>query len=645
MIGNENKKLYLGIFQIGPVQEFIKQSRKTRDLWASSYLLSYLIQNAIEKVGNDKLIYPSPNHYSDLKDQLFNNQKIPVFPNRFLVIHNNEIVLIEKFKDAENEIKNIFEDSKGYKFKYFEVLDEFKNIKKNGTQLIDTQKFNDLLKRQLNNLFEVYWVIVPLDNDYNSSYKKAELIFNARKSIRNFTQIEENGFKCTVCGEREPISNDSLDRNKIKEEWKEISKIFGYKFKENEHLCSVCSLKRLFREDIKFPSTSTIAVSSFLDYLIDNLITDNDLINLFKKFYENLKSEIKTTVNCNILTLIQNTLFEPTKSMLMPKIENKLNEAEVIKNKIDKEILELFELEGLIFYEETYSKLEKKLEEFKTSNTDFLEDLKNKIEEIKKCLEEFKKKKNISKYFAVIKYDGDNIGVKLGQQNSPEEHKIFSEKISSFSEFVAEKQKEFLFIPVYAGGDEGLILCSLSDSLKIVNLFNEEFKSKNLTLSFSLVIAHYRYPLSVIIEKSTELLKAVKDFDSLGKNCFGINLLKRSGEDLVLITSLKRYNSEDILNYFKDIINCYISKDISKRWWRSIVDEKNSYQYKNGNDEIYLDKDLLKLETKRLIKRKLSNKSSNFSSIVEKFINLPLVNDIEFFIKFMSICEFMARED
>lgn len=51
------------ILQIGPVQEFIAQSRKMQDLWSGSYLLSYLIAKAIAavalEVGPDAVIYPN----------------------------------------------------------------------------------------------------------------------------------------------------------------------------------------------------------------------------------------------------------------------------------------------------------------------------------------------------------------------------------------------------------------------------------------------------------------------------------------------------------------------------------------------------------------------------------------------------------
>ena len=50
------------MFQIGPVQDFIAQSRKTQDLWSASYLLSFLIAQAMlaiaDEIGPDAVIFP-----------------------------------------------------------------------------------------------------------------------------------------------------------------------------------------------------------------------------------------------------------------------------------------------------------------------------------------------------------------------------------------------------------------------------------------------------------------------------------------------------------------------------------------------------------------------------------------------------------
>jgi len=91
----------LVMFAIGPVQELIAQARKTVDLWAGSYLLSYLTYKAIEYIGInygfDNIVYPylrgNAFVYRTLQRQgvtLFTeplmDEKIASVPNVFLAI-------------------------------------------------------------------------------------------------------------------------------------------------------------------------------------------------------------------------------------------------------------------------------------------------------------------------------------------------------------------------------------------------------------------------------------------------------------------------------------------------------------------------------------------------------------------------------
>lgn len=104
------------LFQIGPVQEFIAQARKTQDLWSGSYLISFLIARAIlavaegctlpdgrtvEGVGPDSIVFPQvrglpladyhwwkQGYTGDLKLRAShpNELLMPNLPNRFLAL-------------------------------------------------------------------------------------------------------------------------------------------------------------------------------------------------------------------------------------------------------------------------------------------------------------------------------------------------------------------------------------------------------------------------------------------------------------------------------------------------------------------------------------------------------------------------------
>jgi CRISPR-associated protein Cmr2 len=93
------------LFQIGPVQDFIAQARKTQDLWSGSYLLSFLIAQAMlaiaEEIGPDAIVFPQLRglpladfhwwkkaHFGDVKLRASHANELltPNLPNRFLAL-------------------------------------------------------------------------------------------------------------------------------------------------------------------------------------------------------------------------------------------------------------------------------------------------------------------------------------------------------------------------------------------------------------------------------------------------------------------------------------------------------------------------------------------------------------------------------
>ena len=85
---------YLLNVSIGPVQEFIAEARKTRDLWVGSYMLSMVTFKALEPLikNNCKIIYPFITDSSLYKKIIIKLQvtdeslQIASIPNHFLVV-------------------------------------------------------------------------------------------------------------------------------------------------------------------------------------------------------------------------------------------------------------------------------------------------------------------------------------------------------------------------------------------------------------------------------------------------------------------------------------------------------------------------------------------------------------------------------
>jgi len=222
-----DKKTYLFTLTISPVQSFIAQARKSQDLFAGSEILSQLMGKVLETFTDKERIFP---------------RKKEAVSNKILAKLENK---------TEEDIKKIGED-----------LEEKINKEFINTVFKETKCYDNSLQ----NFFQVYWVAVVLDDDYQKRYKQLERNLGAVKNLRTFKQEppQESGQKCSLCGERNGLfyNNDKLPRYIIKN----AIRIKDAQIKENETLCAVCFTKRNYKKDGSFPSLAKICL---LDWLKD----------------------------------------------------------------------------------------------------------------------------------------------------------------------------------------------------------------------------------------------------------------------------------------------------------------------------------------------------------------------------------------
>ncbi len=90
---------------------------------------------------------------------------------------------------------------------------------------------------------------------YPAGYDLADRAQTAAKSLRPFPQSEEKGYRCSLCGEREWLTDDEqaldLPPGQRKERGTLWLRIAGKKpswARKGEHLCALCALKRLWPE-------------------------------------------------------------------------------------------------------------------------------------------------------------------------------------------------------------------------------------------------------------------------------------------------------------------------------------------------------------------------------------------------------------
>ena len=268
---------YLFLFSIGPVQSFIAQARKSRDLRLGSELLSRLIDTAI-KDPSIEVIFPS----KTLKSK----------PNRFI-----------SFIDAndDTEAKAICEHvEKTVRDKYSDLVES----------AIRGNDKHPLVDEHVNNFLEIYWLAVPYtgDDNYHTQYLEVERTFASLKNARLFNQISEKGArKCSLCGERNAIYYGTSGSAPADLADNAIAIDQDQSLEDKEGLCGVCFSKRFFfKNQHPFPSTAEVALGDTLvkaarDTQLQKMIEtyptigDGQLFypdNLTEKYFQ--KQKIKT---------------------------------------------------------------------------------------------------------------------------------------------------------------------------------------------------------------------------------------------------------------------------------------------------------------------------------------------------------------
>lgn len=560
-------KAALLMFKLTPVQNFIKNARKEKDLWAGSHILSYLTFRAIKAVvdefGPDTIIFPhlrgQPFFDKEFEDDfaeilavdgIKERLKIANIPNKFLAIVSEDKV--ENIKDRIQEAID----------KTLKDLLKFSLDKSSPGGKINEHVENFCL-RQMQNYFNVTVCAIPADLEklieiveklpehVREKYRKWLSLVGTSKMrdldlyslmfelLEEITAVESRKFnklegsekeKCTLCGEHEIVGD--------KEVWETTDR---KTFKKNERLCPVCLVKRMYPEWVKekwkieagFESVSEVALKRRLNGrreayydVIDNLEVAKELgcEEVVRSFYENI-----------------NQVLDRLGLSLNPELvygEN-LSSVRAISRTLGVDEETVRRIPGVERY---------------------LEDARNAIGRVEKIIGDF------PRYYAILMMDGDDMGrmlvgedmksVKdylhpkvlehLQQERSekieetmrlvtPATHSAISRALAHFSVNVVlsivEKYRGEL---IYAGGDDVLALLPTDSALacayEIQRLFGEEWDGWNVmpakTMSAGILIVHYKHPLYDALDKARELERKTKEF---GRNAVAVGYLARSG--------------------------------------------------------------------------------------------------------------------
>ena len=480
---------HLFLFTLGPVQSFIAQARKTRDLYAGSQILSALVAEGIEAFKSQfpegVVVFPSEHKLN-----------LASLPNRF----------IAKVKANEAELKTKVDVIEKAVLAAWKKMADDAALKAKAN-MTESQQY--AFDNQIRSLLDIHWVFKKIEGSdefaYATAYEELERLGGAIKNIRDFHQIPEQGRKCSLDGANNALFCNSKNKGNW-HKWNDPVEIRGFSIGETEGLSTISLTKRFYPVDDKFPSTAHVSLMRDI---------------------QNLSPENKKRLQCfeNLFKI------EHIADTCVTMFSNGFVEKATITNPDEYDDWNTDWDEHFLF--------EENLE--KITNPEQRGLLVKLQKELKKDLK--------TRYYAIVLFDGDKMGEWLsGNNNITKEnlekfHTELSGTLASFGKVAKEylNREKGNGQTVYAGGDDfmGFVnIHHLFDVMKhlrkrfdeIVNQGVSAFKKedKNLTFSAGIVIAHYKMPFSEVLKKARAVEKAAKNEG--GRNAFGIAVMKHSGE-------------------------------------------------------------------------------------------------------------------
>lgn len=521
------------------------------------------VQSFIAQARKTQDLYAGSKLLSDLIGEAI--KQLPkgselIFPDKASINNPNRFIA----KISSDDIKSVRDELPK------KIQNTFKDIAKDSySKVFGNTEISLNYEKQIDTFLQIYWTAKTLDI-YPNDYLELERHLGSVKNFRAFKQLdEEAGRKCSLCGERNvQVFKRNLNselRNKYPNEAKEIQEL-NYLFNPGEGLCAVCFTKRLY--DYKksaFDSTADVAVANITSYLKK----DKHGLALYNNFKGNFNDNL---------------------------------------------------FDGQLYFEENL-----KLDYFQKHGLDqvSINNLNQNIPEAYKKLKEFLKEKSLKfiPYYAVLAFDGDNMGKHLAgdflkdKSKLEEYHNLLSNALGNFSREVKKytDSNDAIGQTIYAGGDDFLGLFNLPNLLdtieKIQELFskhvNESIKIQQgdnlkeaLTFSAGIAIAHYKTPLSETLNWARKMEKDAKKVE--GKNAFAIAALKHSGE----INSFKmrwRKGDFDTVRFLKTFLNLLKAEVFSTTFINNLYNEFSRLIDKKDSSKP--DEKIVIAEIKRLLDR------------------------------------------
>ncbi len=490
-------------FAFNPVQGFVSQARRTRDLWAGSYLLSWLAGQAMKALQDKggRIILPEVNNdplfrqICNPKSITFNDQAsyLGSLPNRFTA-------LVPEGVDGticSDVIANQWACITGAVFNLIEAK-------------LDTNNCT-LWERQTEHFWECTWVM-----------GEETSLLDQRKNLRLHLPAPESGAKCTICGERQELSGKKeTKRNVINDWWKTLADntpiIHDLDLRKNERLCAICLTKRLFPKVAQqaigwkvpefYPSTPYMAA---VDWIIKVLETARQ------------DPEVKNTAVA-LLNNVSDRIVEHAEKRTWARIKGINNQVAYLP-----ELEKFLYVDGSMFYLDSH-----RLADLQLDNRSVV------LEALKKVRTAMNKHNVVSAspFYSLLLMDGDNMGRMIGSLSPQRRHEV-SAALAEFTGRVPDIVRDNNGMLLYVGGDDVFALLPVSTALDCARCCRKAYQcaftrhapsvAGQATISAAIQYTHMNTALGVVVRDGHHLLEEVAK-ETTGRDALACRVWKRGG--------------------------------------------------------------------------------------------------------------------
>ena len=477
------------------MQGFVAQSRRTRDLWGSSYLLSFLSAHAMRgaQEAGGRIIQPvaddDPLYRWVSGDRDGEVPQIGSVPNHFVL----------EVDGPDDALMAANAGVRGLKDAWQRVCDSvWRRYVEHGPTTGDGTE--DIWNRQINNFWEVTWT--------SGLWEEPSGLLARRKRWRSHHLPAEPGDKCTIMHDLQELSGfvraeSAVSRKNQDRFWELVGRRMSrLDLRDNERLCAIAFIKRLFPligndalgwsvDRSHWPSTANIAARPWVRRVISTAPQP--------------ALEYADAVKSNASNVLPDALDLPGADGLSRLDANYLHRGFVLGN------------ERLC-----------PLDDSAPAGT--RGKLAGLLDEIYRVEDETGRSLGPPPlFYALLLADGDRLGRLVAQL--PEG--VVGKALSEFTGAVPQIVSSHDGVTIYAGGDDVLAMLPVEHALNCASSLSQSYESAfpgecRGTLSAAVVFAQVRQPLGGVIAEAHRLLDEVAK-EGNGRNSLAVGVLKPSG--------------------------------------------------------------------------------------------------------------------